>query len=251
MGAWGVAIFSDDTASDIRSRFRDLIADGSTPEEATNTLLKEFGTLDADEEPVFWLSLAATQWKLGRLQDDVKSKALAMIENGTDLARWEDDPKQKKKRAAVLEKLKDQLNSTQPEAKKIPKRVVYDTHLKTGDAVAYRLLSGKYMMLKVCGIHQDMGGRFPVFVVCDWIGDEIPSTEQIEQLPMKKREGTLFKPLTPPDSLIVAPHGKRDGPKNRIEVVAEHLDVQAVRGGSVFIWWKEFDDKIKSFYNYE
>ena len=35
MGTWGVAIFSDDLAADIRGDFRELIGDGLTPSEAT------------------------------------------------------------------------------------------------------------------------------------------------------------------------------------------------------------------------
>lgn len=36
MGAWGVAILSDDIAEDISFRFKDLLGDNFTNEEATN-----------------------------------------------------------------------------------------------------------------------------------------------------------------------------------------------------------------------
>jgi len=63
MGAWGVAIFSDDLAADIRSDFRELIGDGLTPSEATDLLKAEYASslFDPHEMPVFWIALALTQ----------------------------------------------------------------------------------------------------------------------------------------------------------------------------------------------
>jgi hypothetical protein len=39
VGAWGTAVFSNDTSSDVRSEFRDLIADGLDAKEATDRLV--------------------------------------------------------------------------------------------------------------------------------------------------------------------------------------------------------------------
>ncbi|WP_230504969.1 hypothetical protein [Sutcliffiella rhizosphaerae] len=63
---------------------------------------------------------ALIQWKLGRLQEEIKNKALQIIDRGNDLEHWEEDPKLKKKRETVLLQLKGQLNSPQPQAKKVP-----------------------------------------------------------------------------------------------------------------------------------
>ncbi len=54
MGAWGTAIFSDDTASDVRDDYRDHVGDGLSGIEATDRLLNEWlDTLpDPDEGPV-------------------------------------------------------------------------------------------------------------------------------------------------------------------------------------------------------
>jgi hypothetical protein len=64
MGAWETALFSDDTACDVRDSYTDLVGDGLIGSEATKTLLREWATSlnDPDESPVFWLALAATQW---------------------------------------------------------------------------------------------------------------------------------------------------------------------------------------------
>jgi len=82
----------------------------------------------------------------------------------------------------------EQLNSPQPQAKKVPKRFVSDTTLKAGDAIGYQLLSGDYIILKVIGIIEEWtGDKYPLFEICDWKGKEIPSKEQINQLDLKKK----------------------------------------------------------------
>jgi hypothetical protein len=80
MGAWGTGIFSDDLACDIRSDFREHIGDGLTASEARQRLLHDYRSSvnDMDDGPVFWLALATTQWRLGRLEDEVRDLAIAI-----------------------------------------------------------------------------------------------------------------------------------------------------------------------------
>ena len=61
MGTWGPAIFSDDTACDIRRDYKDFLGDGLAPSEATDRILLEWKDSldDADELSVVWLALAA------------------------------------------------------------------------------------------------------------------------------------------------------------------------------------------------
>lgn len=159
MGAWGVAILSDDIAEDVNFRYKDLLGDNYSNEEASRIVIEEYlNELDDEEITAFWLSFALIQWKLGRLQEEVKNKALQIIDSGSDLERSEEDPKLKKKRESVLLKLKEQLNSPQPQAKKVPKRFVSETTLKAGDAISYELLSGDYIILKVIGIIEQWTG---------------------------------------------------------------------------------------------
>ena len=93
MGTWETAIFSDDTASDVRDGFRDLIGEGLSTEQATDKLLRQYAPSldDPDDGPPFWLGLAVTQWKSGRLLERVKEKALEIIDTGADLKRWSGD----------------------------------------------------------------------------------------------------------------------------------------------------------------
>jgi hypothetical protein len=67
MGAWGPGIFSDDTAADIRGDYRELLEDQVPDSEAMRRVIEAYRHLDADEEHILWLALAAAQFQLGRL----------------------------------------------------------------------------------------------------------------------------------------------------------------------------------------
>lgn len=245
MGAWGVAILSDDIAKDIQLIYKDLLGNEYSNEEASRVVIDEYQTeLDDEEILVFWLAFAYIQWKLGRLQDNVKHEALQIIESGADLARCEEEPTLQRKREVVLNKLREQLHSPQPQAKKIPKRFIANTSLKAGDAVSYELVSGKYIILKVIEIIEEWyGDRYPLFEICDWEGKEIPSKEQIDQLDLKKRiyedgKQEIIK-------LAIYPSGKRDNPEKRIQVVAEDVNVVLdIEPPYDLICWKEFDEHL-------
>jgi hypothetical protein len=103
----------------LRDEFRDLIGDGFSAEEATAALVESYRTAlgDPDEGQVFWLSLALTQWKTGRLQDQVRDRALSVIESGADLDWWREQGLARR-REAVLNRFRDQLVAPQrpPEA---------------------------------------------------------------------------------------------------------------------------------------
>lgn len=190
MGAWGTAIFSDDFACDIRDEFRDLIGDGLAPEDSTRRLFQKYKSSFRkfpEDEPVFWLAIAATQWKMGRLLDSVRDETLRIIDAGSNLEIWEasGDPALVKKRAGVLQKLRTTLESPQPEAKSMAKRHVAANAWKKGDLVSYRLLSGRFIIIRVIGHHADRGGRFAVCELLHWSGDELPTDDIIRRLPIK------------------------------------------------------------------
>jgi len=193
MSAWGPALFSDDSAADVRDGFRDLIGDGFTSPQATDALVKEWGDAlgDPEEASVFWLALASTQWQCGRLEERVKSKALAIIEEGSDLRRWRDNPKLLKKREAVLAKLQEQLLSPPPPEKRIPKRYRNTCEWEVGEVIGYRMLSGKQFLFRIIGFHSDKGGTSPVAEMLDWSGTELPAEEVVKTLTIKGRQFML------------------------------------------------------------
>jgi len=124
MGTSSPALFADDTAYDVREEFIERLASGATADAATQQMLADWGSSidDVDDGPVFWLSLAHTQWKYGCLMDAVREKALAVIDSGTDLQRWA-GPYESKRRA-VLNALKATLLSPQPKPRRPRKRKV-------------------------------------------------------------------------------------------------------------------------------
>ena len=144
MGAWGAKLYQDDVAEDVRREFKDLLHRGKTAEEITREFMNTYAYAiqDSDDAPIFWFALADTQWNLGRLLPDVKAQALAWLDNGTDLARWElENPKLAVTRKIVLTELREKLLSPQPEEKKISQYRLYTCEWKTGDVFAYPLES--------------------------------------------------------------------------------------------------------------
>lgn len=183
MGAWGTAIFSDDTACDVRDDYREFLGDGLTNRGATDAVLREWqGQCDEAEMGVVWLSLAAIQWKCGRLEDRVKQQALRIIDTGTDLERWEGDVNLIRKRKASLAKLRSTLMSPQPSPRKIPKRFRDSCDWEIGELVAYRLLSGKWIIFRVHEFHSDRGGTSPTCEILDSVFDSIPQESKLKEL---------------------------------------------------------------------
>ncbi|MGN6507444.1 MAG: hypothetical protein ACTHM6_17955 [Tepidisphaeraceae bacterium] len=232
MGTWGTAIFSDDLAADIKGEFRDLIGDGLSGPEAVSRLTAKYrkSLEDDDEAAVFWLALAAIQWKLGRLDDRTKQNALDVINRGTDLARW-DDPKNLKARTKVLEKLKTQLLSPQPRAKKVPRRIRSNNQWVVGEVIAFRLLSGKWTLLRTIGHHTDYGGRSAVCELLDSSTAEVPPADVINRLPV--RQGVTGRRLS--QFLFQEPRKKADQARVvRLGVLSQ--PAQKLGGYTVLVW---------------
>lgn len=188
MGVWGTAVFSDDTACDIRGDYQDLIGEGHSGSEATDILLRQWSDETyGGERSVFWLALAATQWKCGRLEERVKGKALEIIERRSDLAGWEDE-KLIRKSQAVLEKLRLQLVSPQPPIRKIPRRFRDRCDWKVGELVAYRLKSGRWIIFRVTGHSTDKGGTSPICELLRFVGERIPPENELQAFSVWKWE---------------------------------------------------------------
>ena len=171
MGTWGPGIFSDDFACDLRDQSRDALADGRSLSQAVADMERAYRVEvdDPDQAPVFWLALAATAWKLGRMDAALQARALAVIAAGAELHLWEGA--ERAKRQKVLTALAVQLSSAQAPAVKLRKRRVAETTWQVGDVVALRLASGRWTLLHVVGYFTDRGGRFPQCEVLDWLGD--------------------------------------------------------------------------------
>ena len=125
MGVWGTDLFSDDVACDIRDHYRELLEDGVEDDAATQQTIEKFRASLDEPNGVAVLALAVTQSKLGRLDPDIRDRALAALDRGADLDEWQhDNPQLVPKRRATLEKARVQLTGEQPPRKRLrpPKR---------------------------------------------------------------------------------------------------------------------------------
>ena len=88
---WGTGLFSDDTACDIRNYYRELLEDSVEDSAATRQTLERFEAYLQEPDGVALIAFAVTQSKVGRLEADVRDRALAIIDAGADLAVWEQE----------------------------------------------------------------------------------------------------------------------------------------------------------------
>jgi hypothetical protein len=147
MGAWGTGIFSNDIALDVRGDFRELIAAGRSPQEATEQILVLYEMAEQGDAYYgeAWLALAVTQWKMGRVVDEVRDTALRAIE--LELAQPIFEGTDVRKRAAALSKARDLLNSTPPEPRRVRAERVSQSPFASGDVLRYTTASGRQVAL--------------------------------------------------------------------------------------------------------
>ena len=243
MGVWGVAVFSDDLAADIHGDFRELIGDGLTASEATDRLVEEYAASlnDPHERPVFWIALALAQWKLGRLEERTKKMALKVIDDGTDLVRW-DDQKNRAKREIVLAKTRKELLSPLPPAKRVPRTIRESNDWQIGEIVGFQLLSGKWTLFRVIGHHTDKGGRFAACELLDWVGEKLPPTELISGLQIRKE-------ATPPgisQFIFEEPRKKKD--QARVMRMGFSTTPQQGKGGYTATVWPFVDQQLEKIF---
>jgi len=113
MSTWGYDIFDSDEANDIRALFEDEMQTRASVAHATAEILRESKDAldDPESGPIIWLALAVLQLGRGELQANVRDHALAVIDSGADLKRWEAEasPEDAAGRKRVLEELRARL----------------------------------------------------------------------------------------------------------------------------------------------
>ncbi len=240
MGTWGTAIFSDDLAADIRDSFVDLVAEGLSPADATQRMVGELKDILAAEDDaiVFWLALAATQWKLGRLLEDVRERAIQIIDSGEELRRWEGS--YIKQRQKHLAKLRAQLLTPPPTPRKIKPFPKSSTDLRVGDIVVFRLDEHTSVLLCVLHLWGDRGGGYANICL---LGLD-------KAQPFVKREIVLAETLGPHYTML------SHEPADRISILARGVRVPAQEPQSFRAWnnlavhghackWDQFPDALR------
>jgi hypothetical protein len=146
VGTWGVGVFDDDVAQDVRDGFRELIAAGLSPEEATQRLLAEYEFENGPSEiQAEWIALALTQWKTGRLLDWVRDRALAAIAQEPS-ERWEGETLWRR-RERVLAKTEEVLRSAPPTPTRIVPRPIAQSPYAPGDVLRFTTSRGREVAL--------------------------------------------------------------------------------------------------------
>lgn len=178
MGTYGVKLFHDDTASDVRDDFLNLLRQGYSAEESSKVLLTQWSTSidDSDDGPIVWLALAATQSEYGCLQAEVMQHAVAVIDESSGLDRW--SGKLLERRREVLAELRTRLLGPQPKARrprKIKKADPPPSHKAlcpdgSGKAVAFSMPGAAFMQVyleREVGGSRGGGGVFVAYCAFD------------------------------------------------------------------------------------
>ena len=189
MGTWGTGLYQDDTTCDIKDDYITYLKIGMTNEEATRRIIEENDWCFEyeDEGALLWFALADTQWKYGRLLDEVKEKAIECIDSGIDLEKWkEDDEKLYQKRKKVLEALRERLNSQQSQKKKIEKFKSYSCPWKIGDVYAFKVNEDnkeKYMAFINVELQKCYPDNLcPVIYVYNGLFNKVPKMEELKNI---------------------------------------------------------------------
>ncbi len=196
MGMWGFELYQNDTSLDVKDEFEELFNAGKTVQDITDKLTEDYKSImgDIDEEPLFWLALADTQWNLGVLLPVVKEKALYWIDKDRGMFNCQTiDMSANAKRKNFLDDLQAKLLSSQPPVKKPVKKRVYKCQWKFGDVFAYQLesdlakergLYGRYFLIqKVDEVVWHPGHIVPIVYVKITSDTNLPSNvEEYNQL---------------------------------------------------------------------
>jgi hypothetical protein len=228
VGAWGVAIFSNDTASDVRGMFRELIEDGLSGENATAELVRQFKDSldDPDDGPFFWTGLAAAQHRLGRLQPDVRDRAVAAIDGGADLHLW-DDPKLRERRKAVLLKLRAELLGPERPVAVVRRPRPKPSPVSEGQVFALRLGDGREARFRVVAVQAHRMGDLPIVELTN--ADGRPYQERLELLGKQEWVPAQFQ---------IVPTNWKDLPGEDLRVVGEHSASVGISKTRGYTSWK-------------
>jgi hypothetical protein len=149
MGAWGTAISSNDTYSDIYDSFFTLYNDGFNVIEISKKLIADNQETinDTDDGNNFWFALAKAQWECKELDKELLERIKQIIETGSDLEVWknlEASERDIKKRKIVLEKFYSTLQSEKNKAKARKKKILLQPFFEKGDCLTYKLENENY-----------------------------------------------------------------------------------------------------------
>ncbi len=143
MGTWGASINGNDTAQDLIEEYKNVFSfyDVDTAVKKIDQYVRTmFDESDEDEWCGYYYSLAQFMWKKGILTDEIRQKAIEMVDSDFGMAGWIEAGKSaEKERRKVLEKFKATIASPQCEPKKIKREFRMENIFEIGDIVTIRL----------------------------------------------------------------------------------------------------------------
>ena len=225
MGAWNASINGNDTAQDLKSEYQAAFFynDVETALAKIDAYVRSmFDESDEEEWSCYYYSLAEFMWKHGILTEDVRARAIDMIDSGFGLEIWElEGTSTLNKRKKVLAEFRGKLLSPQPPKKKIRFNLHMKPIFQTGDLVALQLKTldkhypahsklgedifkgydGKYIVLRKVGdeisqyssIEPQLKDYWAKFQLYNAIFDDCPSAEQLRNVPfVPTRDNSTF-----------------------------------------------------------
>lgn len=137
----GVKILDSDGAYDIYNYVVDNFKDGKNINKIIADILEDKEKYCTNEfyTEIYWTALAYSLWKIGHLPNEVKDKALEIVQKGANEFWLEIDRKSLSKRQEVLNKLAVQLQNKNPKPIKVPKAKTKSTpYFSKGDVLVVR-----------------------------------------------------------------------------------------------------------------
>ena len=137
----GVDIIDSDEGYDIYNYIVETYKDGEAVDKIIATILEDEATYCIDDfyTELYWTALAYSLWKIGHLPEEIKQKALAIIQKGASEAWLKMDEAALGQRQKVLNKLAKQLNRENPRPLKVPKPKTKRTpYFNVGDVFAIK-----------------------------------------------------------------------------------------------------------------
>ena len=262
MGTWGPGIFADDEAADLRGEYRNFLADAQSDAGATDAVARNYeASFDRlGDTTAFWLALALIQWKLGRLDPRVKAAALRIIDDGIDLAKWDNSPL-RRKRASALSKARATIIAPQPAARPMPKPLpVQLPGWESSEVIGYRMANGKFVLLHMLYYHawSTLGVKAPVVTVLSWFKDAVPTRDDVAALTYINHEGRvgghhllcLAMPRRQPLAPDIFTHLGWIKPVTRAEATSAVFGLDAQEGGTLDrvlnrILWAYWEDPTR------
>ena len=225
MGTWNASINGNDTAQDLKSEYQAAFFynDVETALAKIDAYVRSaFDESDEEEWASYYYSLSEFMWKHGILTDEVRNRAVEMIDSGFGLDIWEAEGKSiLNKRKKVLAEFREKLLSPQPPKKKIRFNIHMKPIFQTGDLIALQLKTldkhypansklgedvfrgydGKYIVVRKVGdgvnqyssIEPQLKDYWAKFQLYNAIFDECPSAEQLRNVPfVPTRDNSTF-----------------------------------------------------------